>query len=105
MSEEQENMTHGKHMKLWGILSEEDEDAGFEVVMDTEWYILIKEHGKVLTRLNPSVCTLPQLHSIVDCFLRISRGELTDSEIDYSQIPGMSVPEISFLAMLRYCQN
>ncbi len=92
-------------MKLWGILSEEDEQAGFEVVMDTDWFILIKEHGKVLTRLNPSVCTLPQLHSIVDCFVRISRGEIPDPKIEFSQIPGMPVAEMSFLAMLRYCQN
>ena len=91
-------------MKLWGMLSVEDESAGFEVVLDKDWFLLIKENGKTRARLDPSIYTMPELRAVVDCLLSLIRGDQTRDN-DLSDTPGMPLSEISFLAMLKFSSN
>jgi len=91
-------------MKLWGMLSVEDENSGFEIVLDTDWLMLIKEHGKTRARLDPSIYTLPELRIVVDSLLRLLRGE-PSVENDLPDTPGMPISELSFLAMLKFSRN
>jgi len=95
---------HGKHMKLWGMLSNEDESAGFEVVLDKDWFLLINKNGETRARLDPSIYTLPQLRAVVECLLQLIRGNQT-TDNDLSDSPGMPISELSFLAMLKFSSN
>ena len=91
-------------MKLWGMLSIEDESVGFEVVLDKDWFLLIKKNGETRARLDPSIYILPELRSVVECLLQLIRGnQITDN--DLSDTPGMPISELSFLAMLKFSSN
>lgn len=91
-------------MKLWGMLSVEDENSGFEVVLDADWLLLIKEQGKTRARLDPSIYTLPELRIVVDSLLRLLHGK-PSVENGLPDTPEMPLSELSFLAMLKFSSN
>ncbi|MBM3132381.1 MAG: hypothetical protein FJY85_19070 [Deltaproteobacteria bacterium] len=48
-------------MKVWGMLSAEDEKAGFDLVLDTDWYVVLLDHGKTIARFDPRDYTATEL--------------------------------------------
>lgn len=97
-------MIHKKQMKLWGMVSAEDEKSGFEVVLDDDWYLLLTEHGQTRARLDPSIYTLPELRTVVESLLKMVRSNPA-LQTELSDMFEMSIPELSFLAMLKFNDN
>lgn len=93
-----------KHMKLWGVLSIADEEAGFEVVLDENWQVLVKEKETILAKLDPSVYTLPELRATVEALVTMLQGNLYQ-ERNLDSMSKMTFSEISFLAMLKFNHN
>ena len=60
-------------MKVWGMLSSEDEDAGFDLVMDEEWYIVLLNGDKTLARFDPRDYTTRELLSEIEEILKLVR--------------------------------
>ena len=53
-------------MTIWGILSNEDRKAGFDLVLDDNWYVLLLDKdGKIMSRFDPRDYTLDQLNQEV----------------------------------------
>ncbi len=52
-------------MKVWGMLSVEDEESGFDLIMDDEWYIVLLNENKTVARFDPRDYTASELHSEV----------------------------------------
>jgi len=62
-------------MKVWGMLSPEDEEAGFDLVMDDDWYVVLLSKNKTIARFDPRDYTASELHSEVETILSTIRGE------------------------------
>lgn len=60
-------------MKLWGMLSEEDEQAGFRLYVDDDWYVLLLCNGKTMALFDPYDYTMPELQEKVKQVLRVIR--------------------------------
>ncbi len=63
-------------MKVWGMLSNEDEEAGFDLVMDDDWYVVLLDGEKTLARFDPRDYTASELHSEVETMLQSIRGKI-----------------------------
>jgi len=48
-------------MKVWGMLSREEEDKGFDVVLDDSWCVLLLRDGDVMVRFDPRDYTVADL--------------------------------------------
>ncbi|MDD5093222.1 MAG: hypothetical protein PHV74_02440 [Dehalococcoidia bacterium] len=48
-------------MKIWGMLSPEDEKPGFDLVLDEDWYALFLYKGQLVTRFDPRDYTAAEL--------------------------------------------
>lgn len=62
-------------MNIWGMLSVDDETAGFSVTLDETWHVLLLREGEVLARFDPADYTLPELHLEIEGSLRKVRGD------------------------------
>ena len=53
-------------MRIWGMLSTDDENAGFDLVLDEEWYVLLLHKGEIVARFDPRDYTSAELHEEVN---------------------------------------
>jgi hypothetical protein len=61
-------------MRIWGVLSADDEKNGFDLVLDESWYVLLLDRGKVIARFDPRDYTASELQKEVEMVLRTKRG-------------------------------
>jgi hypothetical protein len=61
-------------MKIWGMLSTDDGNAGFDVVLDEDWYVLLLDKDEVIARLDPRDYTSVELYGEVEKVLQLRRG-------------------------------
>ena len=40
-------------MRIWGMLSEDDEKAGFDLILDEDWQVLLMLNSKPIAKFNP----------------------------------------------------
>ncbi|NQT71321.1 MAG: hypothetical protein HQ553_00955 [Chloroflexi bacterium] len=62
-------------MKVWGMISVEDEKAGFDVVLDEDWYVVLIEKGETRARFDPRDYTATELLMELEDILAKIRGE------------------------------
>ncbi|MFO8102493.1 MAG: hypothetical protein R6U37_10080 [Dehalococcoidia bacterium] len=62
-------------MKVWGMLSTEEEEDGFEVIMDDERQVVLLSENETLARFDPRDYTATELYSEIGARLRWIRGE------------------------------
>lgn len=70
-----ENRRNGDRlMRIWGIVSEEDEGSGFQVVLDDYcWCLRLQCRGKTVALFDPHDYTLPELKERVAAVIRVVR--------------------------------
>ena len=61
-------------MKVWGMISVEDEKAGFDVILDEDWYVVLIENGETRARFDPRDYTATELLTELDEILSRIRG-------------------------------
>ena len=61
-------------MKVWGMISVEDEKAGFDVILDEDWYVVLIENGETRARFDPRDYTATELLMELDEILSRIRG-------------------------------
>ena len=61
-------------MKVWGMLSNEDEEAGFDLVMDEDWYVILLNEQETVARFDPRDYTARELLSEVEEVLQSMRS-------------------------------
>jgi len=61
-------------MKVWGMISVEDEKAGFDVVLDENWYVVLIENGETRARFDPRDYTATELLMELEAILSKIRG-------------------------------
>jgi len=61
-------------MKIWGMLSADDGNAGFDVVLDENWYVLLLEKDEVIARFDPRDYTSAELYGEVETALQWRRS-------------------------------
>lgn len=62
-------------MKVWGMISIEDEKAGFDVVLDEDWYVVLIDNGTQRARFDPRDYTAVELLSELGLVLDAIRGK------------------------------
>jgi len=62
-------------MRIWGIVSEEDESGGFRVVLDDCWFLRLQYRGNTVALFDPHTYTLPELKERVAMVIRIVRRD------------------------------
>lgn len=60
-------------IRIWGIVSEEDEGRGFQLVLDDDWFLRLQCRGKTVALFDPHDYTLPELSAKVTAIIRIVR--------------------------------
>lgn len=53
-------------MKIWGMLSVDDEKSGFDLVLDENWYVSLFCKKKLMARFDPRDYTSVELQKEVD---------------------------------------
>ncbi|MCL0039001.1 hypothetical protein M1N46_01985 [Dehalococcoidia bacterium] len=62
-------------MKIWGMLSSDDRNAGFDVVLDENWYVLLLDKDEVIARFDPRDYTSAELYGEVEKVLQWRRSD------------------------------
>ncbi|MFP4641333.1 MAG: hypothetical protein ACLFPU_04015 [Dehalococcoidia bacterium] len=62
-------------MKIWGMLSSTDEDNGFDLVLDENWYVLLMHNSEVVARFDPRDYTSVELYREVEAMLEGMRAK------------------------------
>lgn len=62
-------------MKIWGMISLEDEETGFDVVLDNDWYVLLMERDEIVARFDPRDYTSIELQTEVKRLLRARQSD------------------------------
>lgn len=88
-------------MKVWGMLSTEDEQAGFDLVFDREWYIVLKLNGDMVARFDPTRYTMRELLLDLESCLQMARG----TPAGRWEPVDMPISEMGFVAMLKMTEN
>jgi len=57
-------------MKIWGMISLEDEETGFDVVLDSDWYVLLMDRDEIVARFDPRDYTSIELQTEVKRLLQ-----------------------------------
>ncbi len=57
------------------MLSADDEQNGFDLVLDENWYVLLLDKGEVMARFDPRDYTASELQQEVEMVLRMKRGD------------------------------
>ena len=61
-------------MRIWGMLSPEDEEAGFGLFLDSECYVLMLYCGdKLMALFDPYDYTLPELNEVLENVMQAIR--------------------------------
>ncbi|MBM3133158.1 MAG: hypothetical protein FJZ95_09035 [Chloroflexi bacterium] len=60
-------------MRIWGMVSERDEEAGFRAVLDDSWYVLLQYRDKTVALFDPYDYTLPELKEKLEAVIRVIR--------------------------------
>ncbi len=60
-------------MRIWGMLSADDEKNGFDVVLDESWYVLLLDKDEVIARFDPRDYTSAELYGEVETVLEWRR--------------------------------
>lgn len=60
-------------MRVWGMLSEEDEHAGFRLFLNEDWQVLLLCNGKTMAVFDPHEYTRVQLEEKVNQIIRVIR--------------------------------
>lgn len=71
-------------MKIWGMLSTDDGNAGFDVVLDENWYVLLLDKDEVIARFDPCDYTSAELYGEVETVLqwrRSNRAAIQDNQM------------------------
>ncbi len=65
--ETKEKETERAKMKVWGMLSPEDEEAGFGLYLDSDCYVILLYYKDAIVALfDPNDYTMPELREVVD---------------------------------------
>lgn len=56
------------------MLSADDENAGFDLVLDEDWYVQLQHEGKTVARFDPRDFTSSELHGEVKRLIERIRG-------------------------------
>ncbi len=62
-------------MKIWGMISLEDEETGFDVVLDNDWYVLLMDRDEIVARFDPRDYTSIELQTEVKRLLRARQSD------------------------------
>ncbi len=62
-------------MKLWGILSEDEIEAGFELLLDDDWHVSLAYKGKLLAHFDPFDYTMRELSGEINGFIQNARSD------------------------------
>ena len=62
-------------MKLWGILSEDEQKAGFELLLDNDWHVSLTYKGKLATHFDPFDYTMRELVGEIKLFIQNIQSE------------------------------
>ncbi len=66
-------------MKIWGMLSSDDEIMGFDLVLDDEWYVLLLKESEVIARFDPRDYVAAELKNEVGILVQeMRRDQLTN---------------------------
>lgn len=57
-------------MKVWGMLSPEDEKSGFDLVLDENWFVVLLNNGETIARFDPRDYTSTELLIELDAVLK-----------------------------------
>ena len=57
-------------MKIWGMLSEDDEMMGFDIALDDDWYVLLLKGSEVIARFDPRDYATMELQNEVETLLQ-----------------------------------
>lgn len=57
--------SNGSMIRIWGMLSEDDENAGFDLRLDANWQVLLLYNDSVVASFDPRDYTLPELEKEV----------------------------------------
>ncbi len=61
-------------MKVWGMLSPEDEKSGFDLVLDENWYVVLLNKGQTIARFDPRDYTSTELLIELEAILKDRRA-------------------------------
>ena len=75
---------------VWGILSDEDREAGFELLLNDEWQLFLASNGKILAHFDPMEYTLRELTGEVKMLIRTVRSNSFWTALAIA--PGISLP-------------
>lgn len=62
--------------RIWGILSEDDRRAGFELILDHKDRLFLLKNGNPLVRFHPSCYTMSELIEEIKALTRVARSPL-----------------------------
>jgi len=74
ISKNKHKRSNDKMAQVWGILSDEDREAGFELLLNDEWQLFLVNNGKVLAHFDPIEYTLRELTGEVKMLVRTMRA-------------------------------
>ena len=64
-------------MKIWGMLSVDNEKSGFDLVLDANWYVMLLDKDEVVARFDPRDYTSIELQTEVERLIQTRCGDLT----------------------------
>lgn len=62
-------------MKVWGMLSAEDEKSGFDLVLDENWYVVLLNNGETIARFDPRDYTSTELLIELEAVLQETKSK------------------------------
>lgn len=62
-------------MKIWGMISADDAKAGFDLVLDKDWYVLLVKGDKTIARFDPRDYTSTELYDEVAARIRSGQND------------------------------
>ncbi|MCL0073489.1 hypothetical protein M1O50_01160 [Dehalococcoidia bacterium] len=78
-------------MRIWGMLSADDEKNGFDLVLDESWYVLLLDKDEVIARFDPRDYTSAELYGEVETVLQWRRSNrATKPKSQMAQACGLS---------------
>lgn len=63
-------------MKIWGMLTPEDEEGGFDLVMDDDWMVVLLKDNISVTRFDPRDYTARELLSEVLSMIQLVKSDI-----------------------------
>jgi len=63
-------------MKIWGMLTAEDEAFGFDLVMDDDWMVVLLKDNLSIMRFDPRDYTSRELLSELGAIIRLVKSDI-----------------------------